>query len=90
MSATTVMSLGLLAEILGRWAHNQKAISVPGVVGAVFSVIVVSALDNGATAPIARGIAWIFFAAVILSKNSPITGIAAAINRKPPTTPKGK
>ena len=33
-------------------------------------------LDQGRTEPIAQGLAWIFLAAVCLSDNSPITGLA--------------
>lgn len=69
--------------ILGRWAHNQDAVpSATGVVEIVFALIVISALDQGRTADIAKGFAWLFLVAVLLGNNSPLTGIAKLEQRK--------
>jgi hypothetical protein len=76
----TAAALGLL--IIGRWAHGKPAFNVQTVVGGAFVVLVIAALDGGATEDIARGMAWLLLAVVILSANSPLTGIAAAINAK--------
>jgi len=84
VSATTVMAIAIVGGLVGRWSHNQKTVpSAGGVVGIVFAVVVVSALDQGATAQVATGFAWLFLAAVLLSDNSPLTGIAKTINGAP-------
>lgn len=94
MKATTVMAIAIVGGLVGRWSHNQKTIpSASGVVEIVFAVVVISALDQGNTARIAQGFAWLFLAAVLLSDNSPLTGIAKTINAKPKQQkpkPKGK
>lgn len=60
--------------MLGRWAHNQKL--TPGtVVRATFAILVIAALDTGKTEPIAKGLAGLFLAAVLLGKNSPLNAI---------------
>lgn len=48
-----------------------------------FAVVVIAALDQGRTADLAKGFAWLFLAGVLLSKNSPLTGIANTVNAKP-------
>ena len=88
MRATTVMLLAIGLAILGRWAHNQK-ISPTAVVEAIFALLVISMLDQGATAEIAKGFAWLFFAAVLLSNNSPITGLSKVINGTPAAAGQG-
>lgn len=81
MSATTTMAIAIVAGLVGRWSHNQKAIpSASGLVKIVFAVVVIAALDSGQTQDIARGFAWLFLAAVLLSNNSPLTGIAKTVN----------
>lgn len=87
MRATTVMLLGIGAALVGRWSHNQPTVpSAAGVVEVTFALIVIAAMDGGKTEPIAKGFAWLFLAAVLLSNNSPLTGIAKAANPAP--TPK--
>lgn len=77
MSATEIMVIAIMLGVVGRWAHNQKAVpSAKGVVQIVFALLVLAMLDQGRTEPIAQGLAWIFLAAVCLSNNSPLTGIA--------------
>ena len=60
--------------IIGRWAHNQK-IGAGTVVRAVFAILVVAALDQGQTEPVAKGFASLFLVAVLLGKNSPLSAI---------------
>jgi hypothetical protein len=60
--------------ILGRWAHNQK-ITAATAVRAVFAILVIAALDTGKTEPVAKGLASLFLAAVLLGKNSPLNAI---------------
>jgi len=60
--------------ILGRWAHNQP-ITAGSVVRAVFAILVIAALDQGETEPVAKGFAALFLVAVLLGKNSPLNAI---------------
>lgn len=79
MSATKIMGFAVLAAVIGRWANGKKAIpSAAGVLQVTGALILVSLLDNGKTEPAAKGFAWLFFAAVFLSNDSPLTGLARA------------
>lgn len=83
MNATTVMAIAIVGGLVGRWSHNQKTVpSAGGLVQIVFAIVVIAALDSGATQEIARGFAWLFLAGVLLSNNSPLTGIAKSVNAK--------
>lgn len=83
MSATTIMAVALVGGLVGRWSHNKKAIpSASGLVKITFAVIVIAALDSGNTEDIAKGFAWLFLAGVLLSNNSPLTGLAKTVNAK--------
>lgn len=94
MSATTLMAVAIVGGVVGRWAHNKPTVpSVSGIVKIVFAVVVIAALDQGSTQQIARGFAWLFLAGVLLSNNSPLTGIAKTVDppkAKPKPKPKGK
>ncbi len=84
MSATTVMAIAIVGGIVGRWAHNKKAVpSAATIVKILFAVVVVAALDQGNTATVARGFAWLFLAGVLLSNSSPLTGIAKSVTATP-------
>lgn len=83
MNATTVTALAVLASVVGHWTHNQPSLSIKSAVGSVFLLVFIAALDNGKTAEIAQGLSWIILAAVLLSKNTPLTGITNAINKTP-------
>jgi hypothetical protein len=80
MRASTIMLSAIGLSILGRWAHNQK-ITATAVAEGMFAVFVIAMLDQGKTEPIAKGFAWLFFAAVMLGNNSPLTGLAQVSNR---------
>lgn len=85
------MMVAIAAGVLGRWAHNENAIpSGVGVVEVIFMLLVLAALDQGATQDIAKGFAWLFLTAVLLNKNSIVTGVAGLANGtiKPPATVK--
>ena len=81
MRATTVMLAALGLAVVGRWAHNAK-ITGGSVAKAAFAFGVIALLDNPATAPVAQGFAWLFFVAVALGNNSPITGVSRAVAGK--------
>ncbi len=84
MNATTVMAVAIVGGIVGRWAHNRPTVpSASGIVKIIFAVVVIAAMDQGRTQDVARGFAWLFLAGVLLSKNSPLTGIAKTVNAKP-------
>lgn len=80
MNASTVMIVAILAAVVGRWAHDQPTASVKTVVEAAFAVLVIALLDQGPTEAVAKGFAWLFLMAVLLSNNSPLTGLAKVIN----------
>ena len=79
-SVVTVLALGLM--VLGRWAHDKPALNIQTVAGGAFVIIVIAALDHGASEEAARGIAWILLAVAALSPDSPLTALAQAANRK--------
>jgi hypothetical protein len=77
VSATKVMVGAMLAAVLGRWANNKKAIpDAKGIVEVLFALALVAFLDQGKSEPVAKGMAWLFAAAVLLGNDSPITGLA--------------
>jgi hypothetical protein len=80
MSASTVMVIAMLAAVIGRWSHNQPTASVKTIVESAFAIVVIAMLDQGRTEAIAKGFAWLFLMAVLLSTNSPVTGLAKVVN----------
>jgi len=92
VSATKVFGAAIALGVIGRWANNKKALPGPSgtleVIGAMF---LVSFMDKGRTEPIAKGLAWLFMAAVLLSDSSPLTGLAKAegYTPKPGSVPPG-
>lgn len=91
MTATTLMAIGIVGGLVGRWSHNQPTVpSAGGILSIAFAVVVIAALDQGRTAPLAKGFAWLFVAGVLLSNNSPLTGIAKSVNAKQAPKPKKK
>jgi hypothetical protein len=80
--ASYLAAAAFLLLIAGRWAHDKPALNIQTVAGGAFVIIVIAALDNGATEEIAKGIAWLLLAAVALSADSPLTAIAAAATAK--------
>lgn len=84
MSATKVMGIAILTAVIGRWANGKKALpSAGGVLQVTGALILISLLDTGRSAPVAKGFSWLFFAAVMLSPDSPLTGLANAEGRVP-------
>lgn len=79
MTATQIMLVAVAAGVIGRWAHNEKALpAAQNVIEVLFVLILIAALDTGRTQSIARGFALLFLAAVLLSNNSPINAVSAA------------
>lgn len=87
MNATTIMLTAIGAGVLGRWANDEDAVpSAKGVIEVLFALVLISALDQGRTQSIARGFALLFLAAVLLSDDSPLTGLAKATSAPAATT----
>lgn len=86
MRATTVMILAVGLLVVGHWAANKPTVSAKMVVEFTFAVLVIAMLDQGRTQEIARGFAWLFFAAVILGSSSPLNALNKAGN-PPAKTP---
>jgi uncharacterized membrane protein YbjE (DUF340 family) len=89
------MAIAIVGGIVGRWSHNRPAVpAATAILKIMFAVVVIAMLDQGRTQTVARGFAWLFLAGVLLSNNSPLTGIAKSINAKPKPAakpkPKGK
>ncbi len=61
MNATTVMALAIVLYIISRWARNQPAVNVGVVLSGLLAIFIIALLDQGKTAEIARGFAWLFF-----------------------------
>lgn len=68
------MALAILLYIIARWSKNKdNTLTLGVVVSGLFAVFVIALLDQGRTAEIAKGLAWLFF-------------VAAAYNALPPVT----
>ena len=78
MRATTVMLLAIVLLILTHWANNEPTVNTKMTVELVFALIVIAALDQGRTEPIATGFAWLFLAGVALSSKSILTALSKA------------
>lgn len=90
MTATRIMMVAILTGVVGRWANNKNAVpSAKGVVQVAAMLLIVAAMDAGKTQPIAQGLAWLFFAAVMLSDSSPLTGLSKfeGLSTATPVTP---
>lgn len=62
------MAFALL--IVTHWASNEPTISVKSLVEMIFAILFIAFLEqNAELQPIARGLAWLLFAAVFLSNN---------------------
>jgi hypothetical protein len=79
MRATTIMFLAVASVVAGNWANGKKAVpSAKAVVEFTFVIIVIAALDQGETASLAKGFAWLFLAATLLAPDSILSGLAKA------------
>ncbi len=76
MSATMVFALAWGVLLLGHWANNKPTTNVKQVLELTFALIFIALLDQGETADIAKGFAWLFLAAVLLRNDSILTALA--------------
>jgi hypothetical protein len=71
MSATVVFLVAWGLLILAHWANSKPTVNVQQIVEMVVAILLIAFLDSNAnTEPIAKGLAWIFLAAVLLSNGS--------------------
>ena len=74
MKAWHIYAAGLGFYVLGRWARNNKAVpSAKQVGGAIFVLFALDLADTGNAAPVARGFAWLFTTAAVLTSIGPVT-----------------
>jgi len=63
MRASVIMALAVGMYILARWEKNESAVTLEGVLGGLFAILIIALLDQGKTEEIAKGFAWLFFLA---------------------------
>lgn len=61
MRASVIMAVAVAMYVLARWERNEPAVTLDGVLGGLFVIVVISLLDQGPTESIAKGFAWLFF-----------------------------
>ena len=81
--ASTVILVALGAAVIGRWTTNGK-FQPKDILAGAFVLFVITVADNGKMAPVAKGFAWLFLAAVLLGKSSPLQGLSKAISTPTP------
>jgi len=72
-----VMALAVLLYVIARWAHNQPAVTIGGVVSGAIAIFVIALLDQGKTEQIAKGFAWLFFIVAAYNAIPPLAKVAA-------------
>lgn len=77
MRASAVMALAVGVYILARWEKNEPAVTLDGVIGGVFAILVIALLDQGRTEPVAKGFAWIF---LVVALYAAMPGFSNALN----------
>lgn len=87
MRAATIMALAVGVYIVHRWATPGKtAIDGKTVVEGAFAILVIAALDQGQTEPVAKGFATLFLAVALLTA-IPVLSKAGAPPAKPKPAP---
>lgn len=76
MNAVTVFAVAWGALLLGHWANNKPTTNTKQIIEMTFALLVIALLDQGETADIAKGFAWLFLAAVLLRPDSILTALA--------------
>ena len=78
MTATMVMALAILLYIIARWAHNQPAVTLGGVISGLFAIFIIALLDHGRSEPVAKGFAWLFFIVAAYNAIPPLATLATS------------
>jgi hypothetical protein len=77
VSAVTIMLAAWGLLILTHWANGEPTISQTQVIEMTFAVLLIAFLEGTPQGePIAKGFAWLFLAAVLLSGKSILTALA--------------
>jgi O-antigen ligase len=85
MKPTTVMVASFGMIVLGHWANGKPALSAKLLVEMGFATVVVAMLsEDESSYAVAAGFSWLFFAAVLLGSNSPLSGLTKAANSSTP------
>lgn len=86
MKGTTIMIVAWGLLIVGHWSHNEPTLSINQIVEMVIAILIISFMEGTEAEPVAKGLAWLFLAAVLLSKNSPLNALSATGGLKTGTT----
>ena len=89
MRASVVMAVAVLLYVITRWSRNEPAVTLPGVIGGAFVILVIALLDQGRTEEIARGFAWLFFIVAAYNAIPPLTRAAATTAKSSGKSVKG-
>ena len=89
MRASVVMAVAVLLYVITRWSRNEPAVTLPGVVGGAFAILVIALLDTGRTEEIARGFAWLFFIVAAYNAIPPLSKAAGATAKNTGKSVKG-
>jgi hypothetical protein len=71
------MAIAVFLYIIARWTRNEPAVTLPAVLSGVFAIFVIAILDQGRTAEIAKGFAWLF---LVVAAYAALPGIFRSIN----------
>jgi hypothetical protein len=69
------MLVAVALAVIGGWANNTP-VTAKTVVEGVFAVLFIAFLDQGPTESIAKGFAYLFLVAVLLSAHSPVNALS--------------
>ncbi len=83
MTATIVMALAIVLYIIARWARNEPAVTLPVVLSGLLAIFIIALLDQGRSAEVARGFAWLFFIGAAYAAIPAYTGAITSAGNKP-------
>lgn len=91
MRASVVMAVAVGLYVIARWEKDEPAVTLEGVVGGLFAIIVIALLDQGHTEKVARGFAWLFLVAAAYNALPAFNNVLDSAARKakkvkPPVT----
>lgn len=69
-----LMAIAVFLFILHRWAVNKPAVTLPILLSGAFAIFVIALLDQGRTAIVAKGFAWLFVVAAAYKAIPAFTG----------------
>lgn len=70
------MALAVLLFVIARWSRNQdNSLTLGVVVSGAFAIFVIALLDQGRTAEVAKGFAWLFLVAAAYNAIPPVSKV---------------